>query len=791
MVDRRHAQSRVKGSVHHSLAHDSAVKHVTGTATYVDDIPAPADLVYLAPHGSTHAHARIKGLDLDAVRRAPGVLAVLTAADIPAVNDVSPTGTDDDPILADGVVQFRGQPIFAVVAESYDQARRAARLGRVEYEPLDAILTIDQALAKDSTVLEPHEMRRGHPETAIRDARRRLFGRFRIGGQEHFYLEGQVALALPQEDGDVVIQCSSQHPTEVQHAVARALGRQNNAVTVEVRRMGGAFGGKETQAAQWAVLAAIAAVKTGRAAKFRLDRDDDMIMTGKRHNFLVEYDVGFDDTGRIEGIAFELAAGCGFSADLSGAIADRAMFHADNAYYLANVAITSHRCKTHTVSNTAFRGFGGPQGMLAIEHVIDAIARDLGRDPFEVRRRNLYGPAPRNVTPYHMTVRDNVLPELISELEESAEYSRRREAIADFNRTSPILKRGLALTPVKFGISFTTTFLNQAGALVHIYSDGSVHLNHGGTEMGQGLYLKVAQVVAEELQVDIDNIKITAAHTGKVPNTSATAASSGSDMNGMAARAAARTLKQRLTRFAAEHFQTPRATIRFHANRVTAGRQELSFAELVKLAYLNRVQLSATGFYRTPKIHYDRKTASGRPFLYFAYGAAVSEVAIDTLTGESKLCRVDILHDVGRSLNPAIDLGQIEGGFIQGMGWLTSEELWWDDNGRLWTHAPSTYKIPATSDRPEDFRMEIWSRGRNREPTIHRSKAVGEPPLMLAISVLLAISDAIASLADYRCLPDLDTPATPERILAAVEKIKKRGALDGSRRAADAAAAGK
>jgi xanthine dehydrogenase large subunit len=615
-------------------------------------------------------------------------------------------------------------------------------------------------------------MRRGDAAKAMAAAPHRLQGRLEIGGQDHFYLEGQVSLAIPMEDGDVLVHCSTQHPSEVQNLIAHALDRPSNSVTVEVRRMGGGFGGKETQAAQWAIIAAMTAVKSGRPAKFRLDRDDDMIMTGKRHPFRIDYDVGFDGSGRILGISLIQSANCGFSADLSGAIADRAMFHADNAYYLDNVLITSHRCKTNTVSNTAFRGFGGPQGMMGIEQVIDAIARSLGKDPLEIRRINLYGQGECNVTPYHMTVEDNILPELLDELETSSSYRRRRAQIKAFNAASPYLKKGLALTPVKFGISFTTTHLNQAGALLHVYTDGSIHLNHGGTEMGQGLFIKVAQVVAEELHIDLDRIKITATNTGKVPNTSATAASSGSDINGMAARAAARTIKERLIAFAADKYGVAAADIAFLPNRARIGRDEVSFADLVKQAWFGRVSLSATGYYRTPKIHYDRTAAAGRPFYYFAYGAAASEVLVDTLTGEYKATRVDILHDVGSSLNPAIDLGQIEGGFIQGMGWLTSEELWWDDRGRLRTHAPSTYKIPACSDRPVDFRMKLIEGTPNREETIFRSKAVGEPPLMLAISVFRAISDAIASVGDYRVLPDLDAPATPERVLMAVERLR-------------------
>ena len=769
------AKAKIEGGVREALAHDSARKHVTGAAIYTDDIVEPFGTLHLAAGGAARAHARLISLDLAKVRSAPGVVAVLSFADIPGVNDVSPIGAGDDPVFVAEEVLFHGQVLFAVAADSFEHARNAAKLAVAEYDDLPPLIGIEQALKAKSFVLESHVMRLGDSASALKAATHRLRGRIEMGGQDHFYLEGQVSLALPMEDGDVIIHCSTQHPSEVQHNVAHVLGRPDHAVTVEVRRMGGGFGGKETQASQWAAIAALAAVKTGRPCKFRLERDDDMIMTGKRHDFLIDYDVGFDAEGRIQGIDFMQAVRCGYSADLSGAIADRAMFHADNGYFLGNATITSHRCKTHTASNTAFRGFGGPQGMMGIEQVVDAIARYLGRDPLEIRKRNLYGKTDRNVTPYHQTVEDNVLPEMIAQLEASAEYAKRRAAVIAYNATNPYLKRGLALTPVKFGISFTTSHLNQAGALIHIYTDGSVHLNHGGTEMGQGLFIKVAQVVAEELQIDLDRVKITATTTGKVPNTSATAASSGSDINGMAAQAAARTLKQRLIDFAASEYKVPASAITFLPNRVRVGGREIPFPALVKQAYLARISLSATGYYATPKIHYDRSKAQGHPFYYFAYGAAVSEVLVDTLTGEYRTTRVDILHDVGRSLNPAIDLGQIEGGFIQGAGWLTSEELYWDDKGRLHTHAPSTYKIPTCGDRPADFRITLFE-NENREPTVFRSKAVGEPPLMLGISVFRALSDAIASLADYRLLPALNAPATPERVLLAIAELRSRQA---------------
>ena len=751
--------------------HDSAPKHVSGRAIYIDDIPEPRGLLHLAIGMSARAHARILSMDLSAVRAAPGVVAVFTAQDIPGKNDVGPV-IHDDPIFATNEVMYAGQSLFAVAADTLEQARAAARLGKIAYEDLPAALTIAQARAMGGMELEkPQRMTRGDSAAALQRAKHRLNGSLSIGGQDHFYLEGQVALAIPGEDGDVTVYSSTQHPSEVQHLVASMLSVPSNAVTVEVRRMGGGFGGKETQAALPAAVAALCVAKTGRPAKLCLDRDDDMVLTGKRHDFEITYDVGFNDTGRIEGIEFVQSSRCGYSTDLSLAIADRAMFHADNAYALPNVTIVSHRYRTHTVSNTAFRGFGGPQGMMGIERVIDAIARHLGKDPLEIRKANLYGAAPRNVTPYHQTVEDNIAPDIIAALEKKANYAARRDAIRAFNASSPILKRGLALTPVKFGISFTTTHLNQAGALVHVYADGSVHLNHGGTEMGQGLYTKVAQVVAEEFGIDLERVKITATTTGKVPNTSATAASAGADLNGKAAQAAARTIKERLIAFAAAEFKCAPEDVTFENNTVHAGARRMRFDELARAAQIARISLSSTGFYKTPKIHYDRSTHTGHPFFYFAYGAAVSEVIVDTLTGENRCLRVDLIHDVGRSLNPAIDLGQIEGGFIQGMGWLTTEELVWDEQGHLRTHAPSTYKIPACSDRPPIFNMELWPAA-NREDTIHRSKAVGEPPLMLGISVFAALSDAIASVSDYKKLPDLDAPATPERILFALEKLR-------------------
>ncbi|MZR31330.1 xanthine dehydrogenase molybdopterin binding subunit [Sneathiella litorea] len=764
------SRNTIRGAAHSPRHHDSAAKQAAGEALYIDDIAEPRDLLHLYVAQSEKAHAKILKLDVSAVRSAPGVVVVLTANDVPGGNDASPIA-GDDPVFAEDIVEYAGQALFAVAAETLEQARSAAKLAVVEYEELPAIVTVEEAMAANSFVLPTREIRRGDARAAIKKAKHQLTQRFEIGGQDHFYLEGQIALSLPGEDGDIFVYSSTQHPTEVQHNVAKFLDLPDHSVTVEVRRMGGGFGGKETQGAWFAAMASLATKLTGRPAKVRLDRDDDMIMTGKRHDFVVMVEMGFDDDGRVSGAEFIFASRCGRSADLSASINDRAMFHADNCYYFKNITIISHRCKTHTVSNTAFRGFGGPQGMLAPERMMDAIACYLGKDPLEVRKKNLYGKKPRNITPYQMTVEDNIAPEIIAELENSSNYAARRKSIRAFNETSPYLKKGIALTPVKFGISFTASHLNQAGALLHVYTDGSVMLNHGGTEMGQGLYIKVAQVVAEILQIDIERVKITATRTDKVPNTSATAASSGADINGKAAEAAAIAIKERLIQFAAKYYGTKTSEITFLPNRIRIGKQVVAFRDLVQLAYMNRISLSATGYYRTPKIHYDAETFSGRPFYYFAYGAAVSEVLIDTLTGENKVVAVDILHDAGKSLNPAVDLGQIEGGYIQGMGWLTTEELYYDSNGILKTHAPSTYKIPACSDRPAVFNMKIFERGENVEETIFRSKAVGEPPLMLAISAFNAIADAISSVADYRLYPELNAPATPEQILMSIQKI--------------------
>ncbi|MEJ2297475.1 MAG: xanthine dehydrogenase molybdopterin binding subunit [Woeseiaceae bacterium] len=753
-------------AVGQALPHDSAHLHVAGTAAYTDDLPEPRDLLHLAVGMSRVAHARLSTVDLAPVLAADGVVEVCVAADIVGDNNYGSI-VRDDPVFADGLVQYVGQPVFAVAARSVDAARRAARQARIDYDEHEAILDPLTAVREQSFVLPTETLERGAPAAALERAPHRLRRRVSVGGQDQFYLEGHVAMALPQEDGGMLVYSSTQHPDEVQRMIAHATRREAKDIVVTCRRMGGAFGGKESQAALIAVIAAVAADKTGRPCKLRLDRDDDMIMTGKRHDFVIDYDVGFDDDGRILGIDFEFAARCGMSADLSGPVNDRTMFHCDNAYFLENVRIVSHRCKTHTVSNTAFRGFGGPQGMFAIEYVIDDIARTLALDPLEVRQRNFYGTSERNETHYRQVIEDNILDELFERLLASSDYRQRRAAIREFNRGQRILRRGIAITPVKFGISFTSTVLNQAGALVHVYRDGTVQLNHGGTEMGQGLYIKVAQVVADELGIDIGKVRTTAADTSKVPNASATAASSGSDMNGKAAQKAAAKIRKRLTAFAATQFSVSEAEVDFRGDKVYVAERILEFNELVQAAWAKRISLSATGFYRTPKISYDRSTFSGRPFYYFAYGAAVTEVVVDTLTGEHRLLRVDILHDCGDSLNPAVDLGQVEGGYVQGVGWLTTEELWWNDKGELGTHSPSTYKIPVCSDLAPDFRVELVADLANPEKTIYRSKAVGEPPLMLALSAFLAIRDAIA--ADGNELPDLQAPATPENVLRALQ----------------------
>ncbi len=765
----------VTGSpLHVSTPHDSAIKQVAGRAEYIDDLAEPEGLLHAYLGLSTRAHAELASVDLDAVRAAPGVIGVLTHADIPAENDISSVHKHDEPVFAETKVHYWGQPIFAVIGETRDAARRAARLARIEYRDLPHVTDVEAALIAGGTlVTEPLKLERGDVDAGLAKSERRARGKVVIGGQEHFYLESQIALAIPGEDDEVTLQVSSQHPTEIQVMVAQVLGVPHASVTVNMRRMGGGFGGKETQGNLFAAVAAVAAKKFNAAVKIRPDRDDDFQITGKRHDFVVNYDVGYNTDGKIQAVAATFAARAGFSADLSGPVTDRALFHADNAYWYPAVRVNSLPLYTNTVSNTAFRGFGGPQGIVAAERWIAHIAYDLGLDPLEVRKRNFYGTDTDNITPYHQTVEDNVIHRVVDDLEKSADYQKRRAAVIAFNKTSRVLKKGIALTPVKFGISFTATWHNQAGALIHVYRDGSVHLSHGGTEMGQGLHIKVAQVVADAFGIPLDKVKIAASNTGKVPNTSATAASSGTDLNGMAALDGCNQIKARMAAHAARMYEVEPTEVAWEFGGIRCGQQFVPFDELATSCWMNRVQLSATGFYMTPKIHWNRANGTGRPFYYFAYGAACSEVTIDTLTGEYQVDRADVLEDVGRSLNPAIDIGQVEGGFVQGMGWLTTEEMWWDQKGQLRTHAPSTYKIPLASDVPPVFNVSLAEWSVNKEPAIGRSKAVGEPPLVLGYSVVEALAMAVASVADYRVDPALDMPATPERVLMAVERMRR------------------
>ena len=751
-----------------SKFHESARAQVAGAATYVDDIPEVKGTLYAAPIMSTIAHGKLLGVDCKAALAMSGVVDVVLAADIPG-DAVLAAFAHDEPIFAFDTVEHVGQVIGLVVAESVMQARRAARKVLCRIEALPAILDVHVALATQSFVLPPVVVKRGDAAAALQTARHTLHGTLEVGGQEHFYLEGQVAYVLPQEQNQWLICTSTQHPGEVQHWVAHALGIDNHRVVVECRRMGGGFGGKETQAGHMAVWATIAANKLKRPIKLRLDRDDDFLITGKRHPFAYDYTVGFDDTGRITGLKMLMLANCGFSADLSGPVADRAIFHLDNAYFLSDVDITSYRLKTNTQSHTAFRGFGGPQGMVVIENIMGDIARTLGLDALDVRKRNLYGVGERDVTHYQMKVEDNILEPLLSTLEQTSSYRQRQLTIAAWNSASPVIKRGLAITPVKFGISFTATLFNQAGALVHVYLDGSVQVNHGGTEMGQGLNTKVCQIVADELGVAFECVLATASDTSKIPNASATAASAGTDLNARAAQYAARNVRDNLAQFVSGLDNCGAGAVRFEGGRVITPNNARLFVDVVKMAYANRIQLWSDGFYRTPKIHYDKTTLTGRPFYYFAYGAACTEVAIDTLTGESRVLKVDILHDVGTSINPAIDIGQIEGGFVQGMGWLTTEQLVWNDKGQLTTHAPSTYKIPATGDIPGHFKVDLWPEP-NREDNVFGSKAVGEPPFMLAISVYEAIRNAVASHAVSPEPVRMNAPATAEEVLGAVQK---------------------
>jgi xanthine dehydrogenase large subunit len=755
-----------------SHPHESAILHVLGEAVYTDDIPEAQGTLHAALGLSPKAHARILSINLEPVKAMPGVVAVYTYKDIPGTNDCGPI-IHDDPILAEEKVEYAGQPIFIVVADTHDHARHAARKADIQYEELPAILTPEAARDAESFVVPPMRLTRGDAQAAFERSPHILHGKLHVGGQEQFYLEGQISYAIPKEGNGMHVYCSTQHPTEMQHVVSHALHYPSHAVVVECRRMGGGFGGKESQSALWAACAAVSAAHLKRPVKLRADRDDDMMVTGKRHCFYYEYEIGYDEHGLITAAKVQMVSRAGFSADLSAPVATRAICHFDNTYYLSDVDIRAMAGKTNTQSNTAFRGFGGPQGAIAIEYIIDEIARNLGKDALDVRKLNFYGrnnEEGRNVTQYGQKVVDNVIHELVDQLENESAYRSRRDAVRAFNATSPVLKKGLALTPVKFGIAFNVTHFNQAGALVHIYTDGSVLVNHGGTEMGQGINTKVCQVVAHELGIPLSSVRASATDTSKVANTSATAASTGADLNGKAAQDAAGTLRRRLLEFAAKAFGVAAGEVLLANGTVFAGDTVIPFAELVQKAYLARVQLWSDGFYATPGLSWDRETMSGNPFGYFAYGAAVAEVIVDTLTGEWKLLRADALYDAGNSLNPAIDTGQVEGAFIQGMGWLTTEELWWNQQGKLMTHAP-TYKIPGVSDCPENFSVRLF-KNRNLFDSIHRSKAVGEPPLLLPFSVFLAIRDAVASVGDYRYNPPLRAPATGEAILDAVEAVR-------------------
>lgn len=773
-IEQMAAQARqgLATGVGKSVKHDSAIKQVSGDAQYIDDKNEFPNQLHVYCLMSTRAHATIKKLDISACYSVAGVKMVLTAKDVPGELDIGPI-LPGDPMLADDKVTYVGQPIIAVAADTLDNARKAANLAVVEYTNLAAILDVKDGLAQEAFVCDSHTQKRGNSAKAIAEAVHVLEGHLDVGGQEHFYLETQVSSAIPTEDGGVIIYCSTQNPTEVQKLAASVLGLPMHKVLIDMRRMGGGFGGKETQAAQPACIAALIAKLTGQPTKYRLPRREDMMMTGKRHPFYNQYKVGFDDNGQIQGIEIIVSGNAGHSPDLSRSIVDRAMFHSDNAYYLNNATVVGHCVKTHTASNTAYRGFGGPQGMMTIEHIMDDIACYLQKDPLEVRKLNYYDNHQRNETHYFQKIEDFYIPEMTAELEASSQYKERRQAINAYNASSPILKKGIALTPVKFGISFTATFLNQAGALVTVYTDGSISLNHGGTEMGQGLNTKVAQIVAETFNVDIDTIQITATNTEKVPNTSPTAASSGTDLNGKAAQNAAQTIKSRMVEFASQHFEVTTEEVIFSNGIVQIGdKQSLTFADFAELCWFNQISLASTGFYRTPKIFYDHAKGRGRPFYYYSFGLACSEVIIDTLTGEYKVLQVDILHDVGSSLNPELDIGQVEGAFVQGMGWLTTEELVWNDKGQLMTSGPASYKIPAIADMPIKFNTKLVENRSNAEDTVFNSKAVGEPPFMLGISVWSALKDAIVSVADKGVIPYLPAPATPEQVYQAIKRAR-------------------
>ena len=746
-----------------NIEHESAVKHVTGKAIYTDDISEPKNLLHAVIGYSNCSKGVIKKIDYKDVLSSEGVVDIITEKDIEGINDVGPIFKGDK-IFTSKNIEYYGQPIFAVIAKTNNLAKKAALKVKIDLKISKPIVSIEEALKKKSFVLKPKHLTRGNIKDGFKKSDNILKGKLYSGGQDHFYLEGQIAMTIPQEDNNFLVYSSTQHPSETQQIIGKVLKQNYNSIHVIVRRIGGGFGGKETQSFLFAAITSIAAKKLSKPVKLRVDRDDDMIMTGKRHDFLFDYEVGFNKSGEILALKIMMASRCGISPDLSGAINDRAIYHIDNAYFLPNIEINSYRCKTNTVSNTAFRGFGGPQGMFCIENIIENIAQKLNREASEIRKINFYKDKIKNTTHYGMRITDNVIEDIFNKLIKKSNYKKRKVEIDNFNKKNKVLKKGIAITPVKFGISFTTTHLNQGGALVHIYTDGSIHLNHGGIEMGQGLMTKLALVASNEFGLNYENIKISSTDTEKVPNTSASAASATTDINGAAIVNAINNIKSGLNEFIYDYFKT-NSKIKYENNFVYFDKRKISFKELINTAYLNRIPLSSSGFYKTDKINVNTKTLQGRPFLYFTYGAAVTEVIIDKLTGENKILQVDIIHDVGNSINKRIDKGQIEGGYLQGLGWLTTEEVSWKSNGILTTHSPSTYKIPTAGETPFKFNVEIYDRGFNKEKVINRSKAVGEPPFMLAISSFIALKDAVCNANKGKNSENLIAPATAENIL--------------------------
>ena len=758
--------------INENRPHESAIKHVTGKAYYTDDIPEPPRTLYGAIGWSKKAHAIIKKIDLTKVKSSKGVVSVVTYIDIPGRNDVGPV-FDGDPIFANKKIEFYGQPLFAVAANTTELARKAVLKAKIIYKELKPIVTIQESLNKKKLLFKVRKIKRGNATKILSKSKNKLKGNFTTGSQEHFYLEGQAAFVIPKEDNDLVVYSSTQHPSETQQIIAKMLNQKSNSITVVVRRIGGGFGGKETNF-MTSSICSLLAYRTKCPIKLRLDRDDDIIITGKRHEFYSDYEVGFNDDGEIKALKLKLASNCGMSPDLSYAINERALLHVDNAYFISNLEVDNYLCKTNISTSTAFRGFGGNQGMMAIENIIDNISRYLNKDPCEIRKINFYKKNKKNITHYGMKIEDNVINEIFNKLIKKSNYKKRCLEIKKYNSRNKYKKKGIAITPVKFGISFTTIHLNQAGALVHIYTDGSVHLNHGGIEMGQGTHTKIAQLVSKSFGIPYEKVQISSTNTSKVPNTSASAASSTTDLNGAAALDAVKKIKLNLEKFIRSKYKIMSKNEPLYKNEsIILGNKSFKFKNIIQEAYLNRISLSSTGFYSTPKINFDKEKFHGRPFLYFCYGASVTEVTIDTLTGENIVDRVDILHDAGNAINPALELGQIEGGFVQGQGWLTIEEIKWRSNGQITTFSPSTYKIPAVSDVPKKFNVEIFKEGKNKENVVNKSKTTGEPPLMLAMSVFFAIKDAIASTSNYKKIPVIDAPATPEKILMSINRLKK------------------